>query len=163
MSLNIWTADPNQAVFDAADPNRHGKVIKADAEVSQVRFDDGAVAMSSTITCAPSRPPRWNWLSQFHLANRPRIPQSASQRRHECKYEGHPYWPVALQPLDDNCFIHGGSRRRDRAAPRTDGLTFFYENRRFCLVVDKAGNAVQRTEAAKRTSLQRENAPFFLV
>src|SRR6516164_6904628 len=42
MSLNIWTADPNQAVFDAADPNRHSKVIKAGAEVSQVRFDDGA-------------------------------------------------------------------------------------------------------------------------
>jgi hypothetical protein len=43
MSLNIRTPDPNQAkVFDAANPDRHGKVIKAGAEVSEVRFDDGA-------------------------------------------------------------------------------------------------------------------------
>jgi hypothetical protein len=43
MSLNIRTPDPNQAkVFDATDPDRHGRVIKAGAEVSEVRFDDGA-------------------------------------------------------------------------------------------------------------------------
>jgi hypothetical protein len=44
MSLNIRTPDPNQAkVFDAADPDRHGKVINRGPEVSEVRFDDGAV------------------------------------------------------------------------------------------------------------------------
>src|SRR5262249_45038251 len=43
MSLHIWTSDPNQAVFDVADPDRHGKVIKAGVEVSEVRFDDGPV------------------------------------------------------------------------------------------------------------------------
>jgi hypothetical protein len=43
MSLNIRTPDPNQAkVFDVADPNRHGKIVNAGAEVSEVRFDDGA-------------------------------------------------------------------------------------------------------------------------
>jgi hypothetical protein len=42
MSLNIRSPDPNQAkVFDDADPDRHGKVIRAGAEVSEVRFDDG--------------------------------------------------------------------------------------------------------------------------
>jgi hypothetical protein len=42
MSLNIRTPDPNQAVFDVADPDRHGKVINRGPEVSAVRFDDGA-------------------------------------------------------------------------------------------------------------------------
>jgi hypothetical protein len=41
MSLNIRTPDSNQ-VFDVADPDRHGQVIKTGAEVSEVRFDDGA-------------------------------------------------------------------------------------------------------------------------
>jgi hypothetical protein len=44
MSLNIRTSDQNQAiVFDVADPDRHGKVINAGVEVSEVRFEDGAV------------------------------------------------------------------------------------------------------------------------
>jgi hypothetical protein len=44
MSLNIQTPDPNQAlVFDVADPDRHGVVVKAGSEVSEVRYDDGAV------------------------------------------------------------------------------------------------------------------------
>jgi hypothetical protein len=43
MSLDIRSPDPKQAkVFDVADPDRHGKVIKAGSEVSEVRFDDGA-------------------------------------------------------------------------------------------------------------------------
>jgi hypothetical protein len=44
MSLNIERPDTNQgkAVFDVADPARVGKVIRAGAEVSEVRFDDGA-------------------------------------------------------------------------------------------------------------------------
>jgi hypothetical protein len=43
MSLHIRTPDQEQAkVFDVLDPDRHGKVIKAGAEVSEVRFDDGA-------------------------------------------------------------------------------------------------------------------------
>src|SRR6516162_4209018 len=43
MSLDIRSPDPKQAkVFDVADPDRHGKVIRAGAEVSEVRFDDGA-------------------------------------------------------------------------------------------------------------------------
>jgi hypothetical protein len=42
-SLHIRTPDRDQAkVFDVADPDRHGKVIKAGAAVSEVRFDDGA-------------------------------------------------------------------------------------------------------------------------
>ena len=42
MSLNIRTPDPNQAkVFDVADPDRHGQVIKAGPQQSEVRFDDG--------------------------------------------------------------------------------------------------------------------------
>ena len=44
MSLFTYTSDPNQAkVFDAAGPDRHGKVINRGPEVSEVRFDDGAV------------------------------------------------------------------------------------------------------------------------
>jgi hypothetical protein len=44
MSLNIRTPDPNQAkVFDVADPDRLGKLINRGPEVSEVRFDDGAV------------------------------------------------------------------------------------------------------------------------
>jgi hypothetical protein len=43
VSLNIQTPASNQAkVYDAADPDRHGKIIKAGPEVSEVRFDDGA-------------------------------------------------------------------------------------------------------------------------
>ena len=44
MSLNIEPSAANQgkAVFDVADPTRVGKVIRVGAEVSEVRFDDGA-------------------------------------------------------------------------------------------------------------------------
>jgi hypothetical protein len=35
-------SDQGGKVFDAADPDRHGKIIKAGPEVSQIRFDDGA-------------------------------------------------------------------------------------------------------------------------
>ncbi|MGB6286779.1 MAG: hypothetical protein WBG18_20575 [Xanthobacteraceae bacterium] len=42
MSLNIRTPDPKQAVFDIADPDRHGKIIRAGEQQSEVRFDDGA-------------------------------------------------------------------------------------------------------------------------
>jgi hypothetical protein len=43
MSLDIRTSDPKQAkVFDVADPDRHGMIIKAGPEVSAVVFDDGA-------------------------------------------------------------------------------------------------------------------------
>jgi hypothetical protein len=43
MSLNIQTSSAGQAkkVFDVVDPDRHGKIIRAGAEVSEVRFDDG--------------------------------------------------------------------------------------------------------------------------
>jgi hypothetical protein len=42
VSLNIQTPASNQAkVYDAADPDRHGKVIKAGPQQSEVRFDDG--------------------------------------------------------------------------------------------------------------------------
>jgi hypothetical protein len=42
MPLNIQTSNPNQAkVFDVADPDRHGKVIGAGSQQSEVRFDDG--------------------------------------------------------------------------------------------------------------------------
>jgi hypothetical protein len=44
MSLDIRTPDPNQAkVYDLADPDRHGVVVKAGSEVSEVRYADGAV------------------------------------------------------------------------------------------------------------------------
>jgi hypothetical protein len=42
MSLNIRAPDPNQAVFDTADPGRRGKIICAGEQQSEVRFDDGA-------------------------------------------------------------------------------------------------------------------------
>jgi hypothetical protein len=44
MSLNIRTPDSNQAnkVFDEADPDRHGVIVKAGSEVTEVRYDDGA-------------------------------------------------------------------------------------------------------------------------
>jgi hypothetical protein len=43
-SLNIRTSDRNQAkVYDAADPDRHGVILQAGEEVSEVRFDDGVV------------------------------------------------------------------------------------------------------------------------
>jgi hypothetical protein len=44
MSLNIEPSAANQgkAVFDVADPGRTGKIIRVGAEVSEVRFDDGA-------------------------------------------------------------------------------------------------------------------------
>jgi hypothetical protein len=42
MSLDIRTSDANQAkVFDVADPDRHGKIINAGPQQSEVRFDDG--------------------------------------------------------------------------------------------------------------------------
>jgi hypothetical protein len=44
MSLNIQPPDRNQGkVFDVADPDRHGKIIGAGPEQSEVRFDDGVV------------------------------------------------------------------------------------------------------------------------
>jgi hypothetical protein len=43
MSLvDIRAPNPNQAVFDVADPDRHGKIIRAGEQQSEVRFDDGA-------------------------------------------------------------------------------------------------------------------------
>jgi hypothetical protein len=36
-------APPRQRVFDVGDPAKHGKIVNAGPEVSEVRFDDGAV------------------------------------------------------------------------------------------------------------------------
>jgi hypothetical protein len=44
MSLNIQPSTADQVsgeVFDVANPGRHGKIVKAGAEVSAVKFDDG--------------------------------------------------------------------------------------------------------------------------
>jgi hypothetical protein len=51
MSLNIRPSDPNQAVkvFDVADPDRHGKIVKAGPEQSEVRFDDGVSRIVSNV------------------------------------------------------------------------------------------------------------------
>jgi hypothetical protein len=44
MSLHIRTPDRDQAkVYDVADPDRHGVIVKAGSEVSEIRYDDGAV------------------------------------------------------------------------------------------------------------------------
>jgi hypothetical protein len=44
MSLNIRRLSADQArVFDIADPDRHGVLLKAGSEVSEVRYEDGAV------------------------------------------------------------------------------------------------------------------------
>jgi hypothetical protein len=44
MSLNIRTSDARQAkVYDLSDPDRHGVIVKAGSEVSEVRYDDGAL------------------------------------------------------------------------------------------------------------------------
>src|SRR6516162_1702653 len=44
MSLDIQppVTDQGGKVFDIADPDLHGKILKAGPEVSEVRFDDGA-------------------------------------------------------------------------------------------------------------------------
>src|SRR6516164_4069130 len=50
MSLDIRTSHSIQAkVFDVADPDRHGKVIKAGPELSEVRWDDGAERIVSNV------------------------------------------------------------------------------------------------------------------
>ena len=41
-SSNLSSAELQARVYDVADPDRHGTIIKAGAEVSEVRFDDGA-------------------------------------------------------------------------------------------------------------------------
>ena len=43
MSLHIRTPDRDQAkVYDVADPDRHGKIIRAGEQQSEIKFDDGA-------------------------------------------------------------------------------------------------------------------------
>ena len=50
MPLNIQTSDARQAnVYDVIDPDRHGKVIKAGPELSEVRWDDGAERIISNV------------------------------------------------------------------------------------------------------------------
>jgi hypothetical protein len=50
MSLDIRTSHSIQAkVFDVADPDRHGVVVKAGPELSEVRWDDGAERIISNV------------------------------------------------------------------------------------------------------------------
>jgi hypothetical protein len=52
MSLNTQSRADDQGggrVFDVADPDRHGKVIKAGPELSEVRWDDGAERIVSNV------------------------------------------------------------------------------------------------------------------
>jgi hypothetical protein len=43
MSLHIRTPDQNQGkVYDIADPDRHGKIIREGEQQSEIKFDDGA-------------------------------------------------------------------------------------------------------------------------
>jgi len=58
VSLDIRIPDPNQAkVFDIADPDRHGKVIRVGVEVSEVRFEDGAERNISNAHLRPVETP----------------------------------------------------------------------------------------------------------
>jgi hypothetical protein len=58
MSLDIRTPDPNQAkVFEVANPDRHGKIIGAGPQQSEVRFDDGAVRIVSNVHLRPVEAP----------------------------------------------------------------------------------------------------------
>ena len=50
MALDIRSTHADQGkVFDVADPELHGKVIKAGLEVSEIEFDDGAQRYVSNV------------------------------------------------------------------------------------------------------------------
>jgi hypothetical protein len=55
MALDIRTpaADQDGKVFDVADPDRHGMILKAGSEVSEVRYADGAVRIVSNVHLRP--------------------------------------------------------------------------------------------------------------
>ena len=79
--LNIRPSDPNQAkVFDIADPDRHGKIINAGPQQSEVRFDDGVSRVVSNVHLRPVADDGFSQLNPS-LSNVVRLGQEAMARK----------------------------------------------------------------------------------
>jgi hypothetical protein len=86
MSLDIRSPNPNQAkVFDIADPARHGVLVKAGSEVSEVRYDDGAERNIPNVHLRPVEAPsvadRFSQLNPLPLSDIVRLGQEAMERK----------------------------------------------------------------------------------
>ena len=80
--LNIRPSDPNQAkVFDIADPDRHGKIINAGPQQSEVRFDDGVSRVVSNVHLRPVADDGLSQLNPSPVSDVVRLGQEAMARK----------------------------------------------------------------------------------
>jgi hypothetical protein len=82
MPLNIQTSDARQAkVYDVANPDRHGKVISAGPQQSEVRFDDGVSRIVSNAHLHPVADDGFSQLNPSPVSEVIRLGQEAMARK----------------------------------------------------------------------------------
>jgi hypothetical protein len=83
MRLNIQASDRNQAakVYDAADPDRHGTIIGAGSQQSEVRFDDGVSRIVSNVHLHPVADDGLSQLNPSPVSDVVRLGQEAMARK----------------------------------------------------------------------------------